>query len=240
MQFKCKKRKTTANYRHTESLFYYYFTRQGLTTHTLAQIKKTQMKRNKKRKDFPEFRGLPRVLAARVPSAHTDPQPKRQLRHDVERTGSFSHEPTTTTDEKTRPPTKDDDDDRPGRETTTTIDQGERRRRRSTRERERVSEAPSPRAFSLPDRFSARATRTGPHLRAHSRLNPLSKSASPKLRLRLLRARKQKHSLQLRLSDSLPGTFCPARPSAVFHKKLCVLLLPTSLFHQPLAEPQLP
>ena len=27
-------KETTANYRHTESLFYYYFTRQGLTTHT--------------------------------------------------------------------------------------------------------------------------------------------------------------------------------------------------------------
>ena len=75
------------------------------------------------------------------PSAHTDPQPKRQLRRRSIRE-------------------RDDDDDRPGRETTTTIDQGERRRRRSTRESERVSEAPSPRAFSLLDRFSARENKS--------------------------------------------------------------------------------
>ena len=68
-----QERKTTANTRHTESLTLFYLADEASHTHTHP---KTQMKRNKKEKDFPAFRELPRVLAARVPSAHTDPQPK--------------------------------------------------------------------------------------------------------------------------------------------------------------------
>ena len=54
---------TTANYRHTGSLYYYYFARQGLTL-TLAQIK-TQVKKKQKKKNFPGCAGSLASLVSR-------------------------------------------------------------------------------------------------------------------------------------------------------------------------------
>jgi len=137
---KCKRKRNTANTRHTESLTLFYLADEASHTHTHP---KTQMKRNKKERDFPEFRGLPRVLAARVPSAHTDPQPKastptrrRTNRAPTRRrTNQFlQHEPPATN--QPPPPTKRPD---PRRKTTKEDHHDKRRRRRSTRDSLRSS-----------------------------------------------------------------------------------------------------
>ena len=110
----------------------YTITTSRTRPHTLTHTPKTQMKRNKK-KNGTSLSSVGCLVSWR----HVSPRRtrtrsrKRQLRHDVERTGSFSHEPTTTTDEKTRPPTKDDQDDH----------HDKRRRRRSTRDSDNAAKA---------------------------------------------------------------------------------------------------
>ena len=97
MQFigndKCNAKENYRDYRHTESLTLFYFTDKAFHTHT--RTNKNPGEKETKEKELPWlcwFAGVVRLPSARVPSAHTDPQPKRQLRQVVERTSS-NHEP---------------------------------------------------------------------------------------------------------------------------------------------------
>ena len=105
---------------------------------------------------------------------------------------------------RTRSRSVNSDDDRSGRETTTTIDQGERRRRRSTRERDDDDDRPGRETTTTIDQGERESLRSS----VSSGLQP----SRP-----LFSTRKQKHSLQLRLSDSLPGTFLSSSSIRRYH-----------------------
>jgi len=97
-----KAKRTTAIYRHTESLTLFYTKDEA--SHTQTRTNKNPGRETKKEGDFPEFCGLPRVLAARVPSAHTDPQPKASTPTRCRTNWVLQHEPPASN--QPPPPTK--------------------------------------------------------------------------------------------------------------------------------------